>query len=119
MKRRGRGSIINLGSLWGLQAIGQAPCAAHSAAKAAVHALTRTLAIEVARHSIRVNAIAPAFVDKIPVDPPELCSFHPLMRRGRPLDVVEAIMFLASETASWITGVVLPVDGGVSAGRHD
>jgi NAD(P)-dependent dehydrogenase (short-subunit alcohol dehydrogenase family) len=77
------------------------------------------LAFEFASDNIRVNAIAPAYVDKVP--PPEIQDpddFHPLMRRGQPSDIVEAILFLASERAAWVTGVVLPVDGGVTSGKN-
>lgn len=99
MRRRGGGAIVNVGSMWATQAIGLTPSSAYSAAKAGVHALTRNLAIEFAKDHIRVNA------------------FHPLGRNGQPQDVVAAILFLASEEAAWITGALLPVDGGVMAGR--
>jgi NAD(P)-dependent dehydrogenase (short-subunit alcohol dehydrogenase family) len=118
MRENRRGVIVNLGSIWGIQAIGRDPSAAHSAAKAAVHALTRSLAFEFAIDNIRVNAIAPAYVDKIPPSTTNPDDFHPLMRRGQPGDIVEAILFLASERAAWVTGVVLPVDGGVTSGKH-
>lgn len=129
MKRQGGGAIVNTGSMWAIQAIGATPSSAYSAAKAGVHALTRNLAIEFAKDNIRVNTVAPAVVET-PVfstflSPEEVKqilstfhSFHPLGRNGAPQDVVAAILFLASKQASWITGAVLPVDGGVTAGRN-
>jgi NAD(P)-dependent dehydrogenase (short-subunit alcohol dehydrogenase family) len=129
MIARSGGSIINVGSMWATQAIGATPSSAYSAAKAGVHALTRNLAIEFAKYKIRVNAVAPAVVetpvyesfltpDQIKEVLPSFDAFHPLGRNGQPTDVVEAILFLASERASWITGTILAVDGGVTAGKH-
>lgn len=126
---RGRGgAIVNVGSMWAEHAVGATPSAAYSAAKAGVHALTRNLAIEFAADKIRVNAVAPAVVETPVYDTflspeqraevlPSFNAFHPLGRNGQPRDVTAAILFLASEQAAWITGVVLPVDGGVLAGR--
>ncbi len=128
MKQRGGGAIVNVGSMWATQAIGLTPSSAYSAAKAGVHALTRNLAIEFAKDRIRVNAVAPAVVETpvyntfIPTDQvagvlESFNAFHPLGRYGQPQDVTAAILFLASTEAEWITGAVLPVDGGVTAGR--
>ena len=86
----------------------------------------RALAIELATDSIRVNAIAPGVVETPLFDPlltsEELASFngfHPLGRNGQARDITAALLFLADDAASgWITGVVLPVDGGVMAGRN-
>jgi NAD(P)-dependent dehydrogenase (short-subunit alcohol dehydrogenase family) len=94
-----------------------------------LHALTRNLAIEFAGDNIRANAVAPAVVETPVFESflspqqlkeilPTFNTFHPLGRNGQPMDVVEAILFLAGKRASWLTGVVLPVDGGVTAGRH-
>lgn len=129
MTRRGGGAIVNTGSMWATQAVGATPSSAYSAAMAGRHALTRNLAIEFAEQNIRVNAVAPAVVETpiyegfmSPEEAKEVLptfdSFHPLGRNGQPQDVARAILFLASEAASWITGAVLPVDGGVTAGRH-
>jgi NAD(P)-dependent dehydrogenase (short-subunit alcohol dehydrogenase family) len=129
MKMRGGGAIVNTGSLWALQAIGATPSSAYSAANAGVHALTHNLALELAADKIRVNAVAPAvvetpvygtFMDAEQVQKilPTFDAFHPIGRNGQPQDVAEAILFLASEQAAWITGTVLPVDGGVMAGRN-
>lgn len=129
MQQRGGGAIVQTGSLWALQAIGATPSAAYSAANAGVHALTRNLAIELAPSNIRINTVAPGVVEtpvyntfmsdeQVKATLPTFNAFHPLGRNGQPADVAEAILFLASPNASWITGTVLPVDGGVMAGRH-
>lgn len=130
MKEAGRGgAIVHTGSMWGLQAIGATPSAAYSAAKAGVHALTKNLAIELAPYKIRVNAIAPGVIEtpvfntfltpeQVAQVLPTFNAFHPLGRNGQPDDAAEALLFLASDQAKWITGVVLPVDGGVMAGRQ-
>src|SRR5438128_4024791 len=130
MKAAGRGgAIVQTGSMWGLQAIGATPSSAYSAAKAGVHALVKNLAIELAPDKIRVNAIAPAVIETSVYDTfltpeqvkavlPTFNAFHPLGRNGQVADVAEALLFLASDQASFITGVVLPVDGGVMAGRQ-
>lgn len=129
MKKRGGGAIVNTGSMWALQAVGQTPSSAYSAANAGVHALARNLALELAGDHIRINAVAPAVVET-PVYStflseedvskvlPMFNAFHPLGRNGQPGDVAAAILFLASEEASWITGTTIPVDGGVMAGRN-
>jgi NAD(P)-dependent dehydrogenase (short-subunit alcohol dehydrogenase family) len=126
MRRRGGGAIVNIGSMWATHAIAATPCSASSTAKGGVHALTGNLAIEFAPDKIRVNAIAPAVVETPLFDPilsPEQLAsfnkFHPLGRNGQTRDITEAVLFLADEERSgWITGVVLPVDGGVTAGRN-
>ena len=129
MKRRGGGAIVQTGSLWALQAIGATPSSAYSAANAGVHALVRNLAIELAPENIRINAVAPAVVEtpvyntfmsdeEVAETLPGFNAFHPIGRNGQPADVAEAALFLASQDAGWITGTVLPVDGGVTAGRQ-
>lgn len=129
MQKRNGGVIVQTGSLWALQAIGATPSSAYSAANAGVHALTRNLAIELAPMNIRINTVAPAVVEtpvyntfltdqQVKDVLPTFNKFHPLGRNGQPADVAEAILFLASENASWITGTVLPVDGGVMAGHQ-
>lgn len=129
MMKRGGGAIVQTGSMWAIQAIGATPSSAYSAANAGVHQLVKNLAIEFASDKIRINAVAPAVVEtpvyntfmtdeEVAATLPTFDAFHPLGRNGQPADVAEAILFLASEEAAWITGAVLPVDGGVTAGRQ-
>jgi NAD(P)-dependent dehydrogenase (short-subunit alcohol dehydrogenase family) len=129
MVDRDGGAIVNVGSMWALDAIAASPASAYSAAQAGRHALTKNLAIELAPHGIRVNTVALAFVETPSYERfmtreqarevlESVHPFHPLGRHGYPGDVVEAIVFLASERAGWITGTTLPIDGGVLAARN-
>jgi NAD(P)-dependent dehydrogenase (short-subunit alcohol dehydrogenase family) len=123
------GAIVNVGSMWAIDAITATPTSAYSAAQAGRHSLTKNLAIELAPHGIRVNTVALAFVETPAYErfmsPDEarnvldsVDAFHPLGRHGQPHDVTEAIVFYASERAGWITGTTMPIDGGVLAGRN-
>ena len=126
MKKRGGGSIVNIGSIWAMQGMAATPSSVPSMAKGGIHSLTRALAIELAPDKIRINAIAPAVVETPLFDgvasDEELAGFnaiHPLGRIGQPPDVTSAFLFLADDALSgWVTGVILPVDGGVMAGRN-
>jgi NAD(P)-dependent dehydrogenase (short-subunit alcohol dehydrogenase family) len=130
MVERGiRGAIVNVGSMWALDAIATTPTSIYSAAQAGRHALTKNLAIELAPHGIRVNTVALAFVETPAYErfmsPDEaravldsVNDFHPLGRHGYPADVIGAILFYAGDDAGWITGTTMPIDGGVLAGRN-
>ena len=129
MIERGKGAIVHTGSLWALQAVGATPSSAYSAANAGVHQMVRNLALELAQFNIRINAVAPGVVEtpvyntfmseeEVAATLSGFNEFHPIGRNGQPNDIAEAILFLASEKADWITGTILPVDGGVMAGRN-
>ena len=115
--------IINIGSVDGIHAPGGEPWAeetySYSASKAALHHLTRVLAGRLGPDHITVNAIAPGpFETKMMAHTladhaPELARASPLGRLGRPQDIAGAAIYLASAAGAWITGVVLPVDGGI------
>lgn len=115
-----KGSIINVASSLGVRPV--AGTSAYSSSKAAMISWTQALALEVAPYGIRVNCVAPGIVDT-PIltghqgalsneDKVKLGGLHPLGRLGQPKDIAEAIYYLS--TASWTTGAVLTVDGGIS-----
>jgi meso-butanediol dehydrogenase / (S,S)-butanediol dehydrogenase / diacetyl reductase len=120
---RGGGAIVNITSVNGLTALGNE---AYSAAKAGVINFTQGIAVRYGSHGIRCNAIAPGTIrtpiwqeriDRDPVVFQRLVKWYPLGRVGEPDDVANAALFLASDDASWITGTVLRVDGGLLAGN--
>jgi NAD(P)-dependent dehydrogenase (short-subunit alcohol dehydrogenase family) len=120
MLRTGGGSIVNVSSVGGLNAEKLAP-ASYMAAKAGVHALTKAIASEYGPHGIRANAIAPGFTltEINRTAPPEalreLTTKAALGRAGEAREQGEVAAFLASDRASFVTGAIIPVDGGWSA----
>jgi NAD(P)-dependent dehydrogenase (short-subunit alcohol dehydrogenase family) len=123
---QGKGAIVNVASYLGTFGARETT-PAYGASKAGVVSLTRSLAIQMGPHQVRVNAVCPGFVitplnEDIILDAPdpvakeaEMAKSYPLGRLGRPKDVAGAILFLASDDASWITGTTLLVDGGLRA----
>ncbi|MEO6397883.1 MAG: glucose 1-dehydrogenase [Tepidiformaceae bacterium] len=125
LKQESRGTIINVSSILG-KVGSEFRAAAYHAAKGGVDALTRVLAIEYAREGIRVNAIAPSYfdgtelMDKVFESAPSTREYSisrtPMGRLGQPEDLEGAVVFLASDAARFITGHILYVDGGWTAG---
>jgi NAD(P)-dependent dehydrogenase (short-subunit alcohol dehydrogenase family) len=123
MLKRNSGCIINISSMaaqYGLPKV-----IAYSASKTAIDGMTRAMAVELSPKGIRVNAIAPGFIysamtakalDSDPERKAKVFSRTPMGRMGDPEDIAEAALYLAGEGAKYVTGVVLPVDGGNSIG---
>jgi NAD(P)-dependent dehydrogenase (short-subunit alcohol dehydrogenase family) len=110
MKARGRGVIINLTSSAGKK--GAAACPYYAASKAAVLNLTLSLASDLAPHGVRVNAVAPALIETDMFAGKDVIALSPMKRMGRPQEVADAVAFLCSANASFITGEVLDINGG-------
>jgi NAD(P)-dependent dehydrogenase (short-subunit alcohol dehydrogenase family) len=117
MAAHGGGAIINNSSLAGIKP--GAGLVAYRTSKAAVIHFTKSAAIDLADYGIRVNCVAPAHIATAITSydmEPVIRSTQPLQRQGQPRDVANAVVYLASDRAAQVTGVVLPVDGGTSAG---
>ena len=121
MLAQGHGSIVNVSSIYGRA--GAAGASVYSASKHAVEGLTKSAALEVAPHGVRINAVAPGPIDTEMLDRftktaerrADLVGAIPLRRAGTPDEIAEAIVFLASDEAAFITGITLAADGGASA----
>ncbi len=118
MIKQRNGSIINISSVVGL--MGNAGQTNYSASKAGLIGLTKSLAKEVAARGVRVNAVAPGFIDTSMTEKlgekarEALAEMIPAKRTGRPEEIAEAVLFLASERSTYITGQILAVDGGMT-----
>lgn len=132
MQRQGGGSIISTASICGLTVAYNTPHV-YNAAKAAVVQLTRSVALELGPHNIRVNCLCPGFVATpifgrgmdVPSQmlersaelvEPFLAQMQPIKRAGQPADIAEAACWLASDATGWVTGHAMVVDGGITAG---
>jgi NAD(P)-dependent dehydrogenase (short-subunit alcohol dehydrogenase family) len=130
MRERGRGAIVNISSMAGLLAGGET--IAYTTSKAAVHSMTRSLALEYAPHGVRVNCVAPGMMDTPMgvdavaraggVDRAQVAARRaamvPMGHQGTSGDVANAALFLASDEAAFITGAILAVDGGFTLRSH-
>jgi NAD(P)-dependent dehydrogenase (short-subunit alcohol dehydrogenase family) len=123
MQLQCNGVILNISSM--ASQYGLPNVIAYTASKAAIEGMTRAMAVELAQYRIRVNCLAPGFIktnmstlalEKDPERKKKVLSRTPLGRLGKPEEVADAALFLVSQSASFITGVVLPVDGGNSIG---
>jgi len=123
MLKQGSGSIINVSSMAAQYGIPKV--IAYTASKTAIEGITRAMAVELSPHGIRVNAIAPGFIysdmtakalDSDPERKAKVFGRTPMGKMGNPEDIGEAALFLATDASRYITGVVLPVDGGNSIG---
>jgi NAD(P)-dependent dehydrogenase (short-subunit alcohol dehydrogenase family) len=123
MQKQSRGNILNISSM--ASRYGLPNVIAYTASKTAIEGMTRAMAVELAQYHIRVNCLAPGFIktnmstlalEKDPERKKKVLSRTPLGRLGKPEEVADAALFLVSPSASFITGVVLPVDGGNSIG---
>lgn len=119
MLKNGKGAVVNTSSMYGL--VGSTTSFAYSASKGAINQMTRSLALTYARENIRVNAIAPGYVDTpilsmVPDNIKESMGTElPIGRLGKDTEIANLICYLLSDDASFITGAIIPIDGGFTA----
>lgn len=119
MLKNGGGAIVNTSSMYGL--VGTTMSFAYSASKGAINQMTRSLALTYARDNIRVNAVAPGYVDtpilaKVPKDMKDaMANQLPVGRLGKDTEIANLICYLLSDDATFITGAIVPIDGGFTA----
>lgn len=119
MLKNGKGAVVNTSSMYGL--VGSTTSFAYSASKGAINQMTRSLALTYARDNIRVNAIAPGYVDTpilsmVPDNVKKAMGNElPIGRLGKDTEIANLICYLLSDDASFITGAIIPIDGGFTA----
>lgn len=119
MLKNGKGAVVNTSSMYGL--VGSTTSFAYSASKGAINQMTRSLALTYARDNIRVNAIAPGYVDTpilsmVPDNVKKAMGNElPIGRLGKDTEIANLICYLLSDDASFITGSIIPIDGGFTA----
>ena len=124
LKQGGGGAIVNMSSITGM--VGAVGAAAYSASKHGVIGLTQTAALENAKSGIRINAVCPGFTEtpmadrvfRVPAVHKYILSLHPIGRLGRPTEIAEAVVWMCSDRASFMTGQSLVLDGGFLAGSN-
>ena len=120
MMKQGKGAIVNISSIASLVGLPTLP--AYAASKGALDALTRALAVDYAKEGIRCNAVNPGLIDTPMAAPlmsnPEqldpILSRYPIRRAGKPEEVANMVLYLASDEATWVTGGTFPIDGGLT-----
>jgi len=122
MRKRGGGTIVNVSSISGMRPFEGS--GAYCMSKAALIMMSQVMALELAREGVRVNAVCPGMVEgtelgnavfsaaDVAASYERFRPLHPLGRNGKPRDVAEAVLFLCSDASSWMTGAILPLDGG-------
>lgn len=126
MENSGGGAIVNISSVGGVR--GESKMAPYSAAKGGVIALTKTAAAEYGQRGVRVNCVAPGgiltpgmqqYLDALPEERDATIATHAMRRLGEPYEIADAVSYLLSDRASFITGAVLDVDGGIMVNPHN